>query len=337
MAGIERPTKSALEIFTTCPRESEVGQYSDRMRRTASLTQAAGFKGILIYTGNEVPVEPWLVAGELAQSHPTLSPFIAVNPVYMHPFTVARCIAMLAQRYGTRCHLNLIAGTSLADMSALDEADGHDQRYDRLREFALIVRELCRGDKAVSFEGKFFGAKHLRLPHRVPSDLQPVFFVAGQSPAAQQTAQTLSARSLGMLQGSMAVSPPSASGVHMGIIARDSDDEAWAEAYSRFPEKTSAIPQHMLIHNTDASWKKALLKEAEVISTPNDAYWLGPFLRGQLDCPLLIGSVETVARCLDQLIAHNVRQLVLELHDSEKDYMFAAAAIQRTKACMPPL
>lgn len=337
MTGIDRHAESALEIFTTCPRESQVERYFDRMQRTASLTEAAGFKGILIYTGNEVPVEPWLVAGELAQSHPTLSPFIAINPVYMHPFTVARCIAMLAQRYGTLCHLNLIAGTSLADMTALDEADGHDQRYDRLREFALIVRELCRGDQAVSFEGRFFGTKHLRLPHRVAPDLQPVFFIAGQSPAAQYTAQTLNARSLGMLLGSMTVSSPSASGVHMGIIARESDEEAWADAHSRFPEKTSAIPQHMLMRNTDASWKKALMKEAEGISTPDNAYWLAPFLRGQLDCPLLIGSVETVTRCLDQLIARNVRQLVLELCDSEKDYMFAAAAIKRTKACMPTL
>src|SRR4051812_39565964 len=107
-------------VFTTCPRSRDFHAFCERARQTFALTQQAAFTGTLIYTGNDIPIEPWFLAHEMIRDHPRLSPLVAVNPVYMHPFTVARHISAMAWMYARRCHLNLVAGTSLHDLNALD-------------------------------------------------------------------------------------------------------------------------------------------------------------------------------------------------------------------------
>ena len=318
---------TAWQVFTTCPRQAEVATYLERMRRTLSLTQSAGFAGMLIYTGNDVAVEPLLVAAEMARDYPGLSPFIAVNPIYMHPFTLARCVATLANVYGARCHLNFVAGTSLTDLAALDEVSGHDDRYARLREFALIVRDLCLGHAAVSLDGQYFGARGLRLPAPIAEALQPVAFVAGQSNAAWTTAQAIGAHSLGMLQPNLEVSPASATSVHMAIVCRETDDKALAVARRLFPALDILTPACDLTRSTDSTWRAVLMSEALEQSEDEGVYWLGPFRRRQLDCPLLVGSIRTISACLTRLAAKGVTHLVLELPDSPQDFEATAEAL----------
>lgn len=291
-----------------------------RFRRTLALTHAAGFAGVLIYTGNEVPIEPWLAAAEMARSHPDLSPFVALNPIYMHPFTAARCVASLANAYGVRCDLNLVAGTSLSDLAALDEVDTHDERYARLREFAIIMRDLCAGQGPVSFDGRYFGARGLLLPSRIADALQPGFVVAGQSAAASDTARTLGAESLGGLQANFRPEPACARGVYMGIICRATEAQAQAALCTQYPEGQARPSSLRLSRNTDASWKSSFVGADSGNGEEDGPYRLGPFRRGQLDCPVLVGSTATVGAVLLRLAAGGIDRFVLDLPDTEADY-----------------
>jgi alkanesulfonate monooxygenase len=308
--------------------------YLLRFRRTLALTRAAGFAGTLIYTGNEVPMEPWIAAAEMARDYPGLSPFVAVNPVYMHPFTVARCIASLANGYGVRCDLNLVAGTSLSDLAALDEFDAHDDRYARLREFALVVRDLCGGRGPVSFDGRYFGARGLVLPSRIPDALQPGLVVAGQSAAADETARALGAESLGGLQPDLRPHAPRTRGVYMSVLCRATEGQAQAALAARYPDDQGRASPSRHGRNTDAVWKSAFAGMDNPAAQEVGPYRLGPFRRGQLDCALLVGSTPMVQDAIVRLAESGIERFVLDLPDAEADYAAVADAFAQAARVM---
>jgi alkanesulfonate monooxygenase len=318
-----------MTVFTTCPRSADVDVFRSGAKRTFALTESAGFTGVLIYTGNDVVVEPWFLAHELVREHPRLIPLIAVNPIYMHPFTVARYVSAIATVYARRCYLNLVAGTALSDLDALDEAMNHDERYMRLREFAEIIVRLCANAVPLTYEGEHYAVVNLQLRPPVPRPLRPGLFVAGQSPAAVDTAARLGACNLGMLQPNLAVHPATARAVHFGLVCRSTDDEAWRAARELFPpDARGERMQRFSTQNTDAAWKSRMLHVANQTVESSEGYWLDPFRRFQADCPVLVGSVERVARMLRGIAEQGVDHLVLELPPSGEDYQHAAQAIK---------
>lgn len=315
-------------LFTTCPRSADIGTFKERAEHTFELTEQAGFTGTLIYTGNDVTVEPWFLAQELVRNHPRLSPLVAVNPIYMHPFTVARFISAIATLYRRRCYLNLVAGTSLRDLEALDEELSHDERYQRVREFAEVVVGLCTGAAPFSFGGDFYGVAQLQLRPPLPPSLRPGLFVAGQSAAAGETAARLQACGLGMLQPDLGVQPAGFRGVHLGLICRETDEAAWRAARALFPlDERGERMQRFSSQNTDAVWKKRMLRMADDKVESVEGYWLEPFSRFQADCPILVGGHERVIRMLRHIVGQGIDNLVLELPPHEEDYLHAARAL----------
>src|SRR2546426_11956881 len=66
---------------------------------------------------------------------PRLCPLVAVQPIYMHPYAVAKLVASFGHLYGRRIYLNMVAGGFKNDLVALNDTTPHDQRYDRLIEY----------------------------------------------------------------------------------------------------------------------------------------------------------------------------------------------------------
>src|SRR5690242_17333070 len=92
-----------VEVFSTCPssaRESRES-YIRRVIDVAQWSEQAGCTGILVYTDNS-EVDPWLVAQIIIQNTERLCPLVAVQPIYMHPYTVAKTVSSLAHLYGRR-------------------------------------------------------------------------------------------------------------------------------------------------------------------------------------------------------------------------------------------
>jgi alkanesulfonate monooxygenase len=63
--------------------------------------EGIGCEGSLIYTENGL-VDPWVVAQVLVESTTSLAPLVAVQPVYMHPYSVAKMVSTLAHLYERR-------------------------------------------------------------------------------------------------------------------------------------------------------------------------------------------------------------------------------------------
>ena len=136
---------SSIEVFSTCPPSSGVPQdvYLERVIEIARWSEEAGCKGILVYSDNT----PWIrgtLSHVILQHTKTLCPLVAVQPIYMHPYWVAKQLTSLAHLYGRRLYLNMVAGGFKNDLEALNDTTPHDQRYARLIEYTTIIMQPAR-------------------------------------------------------------------------------------------------------------------------------------------------------------------------------------------------
>src|SRR5205807_5474864 len=135
-----------------------------------------GCRGMLVYSDNR-QVDPWLVAQYVIHHTTELCPLVAVQPVYMHPYSVAKLVTSLAWLHERRLYLNLVAGGFKNDLEALNDSTEHDRRYERLTDYATLIGRLLSG-AAVTHQGAFYGATRLKLTPPVPPDLAPGLFVS---------------------------------------------------------------------------------------------------------------------------------------------------------------
>ena len=153
---------SSIEVFTTCPlsNDLESDQFLDRLIEVARWSDEAGCRGMLVFSDN-ARLDPWSLSHLIIQRTKTLCPLVAIQPIYMHPYWIAKQIATFAYLYGRRFYLNMVAGGFKNDLDALKDSTPHDKRYDRLIEYTTIITRLLSGSSPVSYEGEFYGVSKL--------------------------------------------------------------------------------------------------------------------------------------------------------------------------------
>src|SRR3990172_4360449 len=153
-----------LLIFSTCPQSKDIARedYLQEVAQVARWSEESGCEGILVYTDNSL-VDAWLVSQVILQSTQRLCPLVATQPVYMHPYAVAKMVASFGALYGRRLWLNMVAGGFSNDLIALNDTTPHDKRYQRLLEYGLVVRKLLESPDPVTFEGEFYKVHTLRM------------------------------------------------------------------------------------------------------------------------------------------------------------------------------
>ena len=286
-------SQRTIKVFSTCPQSSDhtSAEYLDRVIDVAKWSEANGCEGILVYTDNRI-VDPWLVAQNIIQHTSRLSPLVAVQPVYMHPYSVAKMVASFGFLYHRRVYLNMVAGGFSNDLVSLDDSTPHDRRYDRIVEYTEVVKRLLTESSAVSFDGEFYRIKNVKLSPTLDIELVPEILMSGSSEASLAAAEKL---------GATAVKYPKApseddgvssssridSGVRTGIIARATEEEAWDVAHERFPEDRKGQLAHELAMKTsDSVWHKQLSGLAHSTEGKKSPYWLGPISKLQDVLPL---------------------------------------------------
>lgn len=316
-----------VQAFSLVPRTTDLAAYWKNILRITHLSDKYGYSGVLIFNGNDVAVEPWLVAQSMILNSTSLVPLVAVNPVYMHPFTTAKMISSLAYAYERRVALNLITGTALSYLAALgDKVVAHDERYQRLLEYATVVKLLLAGDR-VTFTGKFYSVEVLQLVPRLPSHLLPSYLVAGQSEQARLVAREVGAATMQMLEPDLKSGAQHSRAVNLGILTRATEAEAWRAAREKFPENEDGqVILAESMHNTDAEWKRRLtiIAKQEKIAAPG--YWMGPFKNFQADQPYFVGSHQQTAALLTGLVREGVDTFVLDLLPDEEEFANVNAA-----------
>src|SRR5712691_8784958 len=167
----------SLKIFSTCPPSSlsQPGSYLRKVIDIARWSEAAGCEGILVYTDNGL-IDPWLVAQSIITHTERLCPLVAVQPVYMHPYSVAKMVASLGFLYGRRVYLNMVAGGFKNDLNALNDPTPHDERYARLIEYTSLVMALLRTRQPVTHNGRYYRVTNLRMTPPLRPELLPGVF-----------------------------------------------------------------------------------------------------------------------------------------------------------------
>jgi alkanesulfonate monooxygenase len=290
-------TETSIKVFSTCPPTIGVPQteYADRVAEIAQWSEDAGCTGILVFSDNSV-LDPWMLSHVIIQRTRKLCPLVAIQPVYMHPYWVAKQIASLGYIYGRRLYLNMVAGGFKNDLEALNDQTPHDRRYARLVEYTTIVMSLLNSQAPLTFDGEFHKVARLKLTPALPDALVPGVFVSGSSEAGIAAAKVLAATAIKYPKPPGEEEPPDGPlrlGIRVGIIARPQEEEAWEVAHARFPvDRKGQLTRQLASKVSDSVWHKQLSK---MESSEQSPYWLVPFQNYKTMCPYLVGSYERVA------------------------------------------
>ncbi|HUP43801.1 MAG TPA: LLM class flavin-dependent oxidoreductase [Thermoanaerobaculia bacterium] len=319
-----------MRLFATCPPSSaHPDGYRERVAEVARWSERAGCEGILVYTDNSL-LDPWLVAQLVLDATETLAPLVAIQPVYMHPYAVAKMVASLARLYGRPVHLNLVSGGFRNDLLALGDSTPHDRRYERLTEYATIVQGLLAGGP-VTLEGAFYRVERLKLAPAPPPELRGDVFVSGSSAAGLGAARALgalavryprpAAEEVGFPGGDVRT------GLRLGIVARDEDEAAWRAAAERFPaDRRGQLTHQLAMKVSDSVWHRQLSELAG--RTNGSPYWLFPFENYKTMCPYLVGSYRRVGEELGRYLELGARTFILDVPPDEEELGHVVAAFE---------
>jgi alkanesulfonate monooxygenase len=327
-----------IAVFSTCPQSHgiESGEYLRRVADVSRWSDEAGYRGILVYTDNSL-VDPWLVSQVILQHTTSLCPLVAIQPIYMHPYTAAKMVASLAFLHGRRVYLNMLAGGFKNDLAALGDETPHDERYDRTVEYTLVMKQLLSGAQPVTLEGKYYAVKNLKMTPPLPPDLFPGILISGSSDAGLAAARTI---------GATAVKYPKPSGeevdqrgdsidsgVRVGVIARESAEEAWRVAHERFPEdRKGQIAHSLAMKVSDSRWHGQLSELGDQPVSDDNPYWLGPFQNYKTFCPYLVGTYARVGEELSRYMTLGFKTFILDIPPSEEELRHTATAFGAAKA-----
>lgn len=315
-----------VEVFSTCPNSSGAApeNYLRKVADVARWSEQNGCRGILVYTDNSL-VDPWLVSQIIIENTTALCPLVAVQPAYAHPYTVAKMAASFAFLYRRQIYLNMVAGGFTNDLLALNDTTAHDKRYDRLTEYTTIIRQLLASPAPVTFSGEFYTVDKLRMTPALPPYLFPGIFVSGSSEAGLASARAIGATAIRYPKPATDYDTEPLvdgipSGIRVGIIARESSDEAWEIAHQRFPEdRKGQLTRQLANKVSDSSWHKQLSEMAEDTETEQSPYWLVPFQNYKTMCPYLVGSYARVGDELARYITAGYHTFILDIPPNEEE------------------
>jgi alkanesulfonate monooxygenase len=325
-------SEGSIVLYSTCPpyRGGKGDDYRRQVSDVARWSEEAGCEGILVYTDNGL-LDTWLTSQLIIQSTSSLSPLVAVQPVYMHPYTVAKMITTLSLLHGRRIDLNIVAGGFKNDLLALNDHTPHDRRYARLTEYTAIIRRLLEGGPPVTSKGEFYTVTNLSLVPALDPALMPRILLSGSSPEGLAAARTLGALPVRYPEPATQIGTPpeeeAAFGIRVGIIAREEESGAWRIARERFPEDRRGQVTHQLAMKvSDSAWHRQLSTMAPQLN-PDSVYWMVPFQNYKTFCPYLVGSYEQVGEELGRYFASGCRTVILDVPPNDTEMVHVRRSI----------
>ncbi len=326
-----------VTVYTTFPSAAgrTPAEFRARLTQEAQWAEAAGCRGTLIYSDNKL-LDPWAAAQLVIDRTETFVPMVAVNPVYMNPFSVARMISTLGYLHERQVDINYVTGGFHRHLQELGCRLDHDERYDRLTEYVEVVSRLLAGGRPVSHDGRHFQLKGASVTPPLAPHLTPGVFVSGTSDACVAAQRKLGATRLAYpreISGYEGDAPLAKGGIRLGIIARETTEEAWAIAHKRFPSDPMGEEIHEIAaENVESQWHLSLSGDAFRSHEPKDTYWLYPFRAYKTFCPYLVGTYAEVGDLLSRYLALGVTTLILDEIVEEEDLHHSLTAVRHASA-----
>ncbi len=132
------------------------------------------------------------------------------------------------------------------------------------------------------------------------------------------------------------LAPDQKRGIRVGIIARDTSDEAWRVAEERFPpDRRGEIAHSLAMKTSDSRWHQDLSERPAAKDDPDSPYWLRPFRSYRTFCPYLVGSYERVAQEIARYVAAGVRSIILDIPANPFELELARRALEAGQKAPP--
>lgn len=207
----------------------------------AHAAESNGFEAVLTPTGLWCE-DAWLSTAMLIDATESLKFLVALRPGLISPTLAAQMAATFQWQSGGRLLLNVVTGGESIEQRAFGDFLPKQQRYARCAEFLDIVRRLWASPDPVTFTGEYLQVEQAALVRR-PDALPPIFF-GGSSPEAGQVAARFAdtyltwgeppgqvGEKLDWIRGlAHARGRELTYGIRLHVIARDTSEQAWAEA-----------------------------------------------------------------------------------------------------------
>jgi alkanesulfonate monooxygenase len=127
----------------------------DVISLTARVHESAGFDRVLIGYFSDAP-DGFLVGAHASHATDRLGFLLAHRPEFVSPTVAARKLATLDQLTGGRLAIHLIAGGSDTDQAKNGYHANHAERYQRLTEYAEILRRTWTEPEPFDHQGVFY-------------------------------------------------------------------------------------------------------------------------------------------------------------------------------------
>jgi alkanesulfonate monooxygenase len=211
--------------------------YLGQIARSA---EQLGFAGALTPTGAWCE-DAWLATSMLTQVTERLKFLVAFRPGLISPTLAAQMASTFQRLSGGRLLLNVVTGGESAEQRSYGDFLDKDARYARTDEFLGVVRALWRGE-TVDHDGAHLRVERAKLS-RLPDPVPEIYF-GGSSAAAGPVAVAHGdvyltwgeppaqvAGKLDWIRGlAAAAGRDPRFGIRLHVIARDTAEQAWAEA-----------------------------------------------------------------------------------------------------------
>lgn len=325
-----------LTVYTTMPEweGSAPAEYQRNIIENARWSEESGCRGALFFSDNE-QLEAWTAAQMIVAKTERFIPLVAVNPVYMHPFSVAQMVSAIGLLYHRAVDLNLVSGGFDVHLRKLGCRLDHEQRYERLTEYGQIIKSLLAGNRPTSHTGAYYTVNAASLAQPLDPRLTPKIYVSGSSEDCVRAQQNLGIGRLTYPREPstyVGVTPLATCGVRIGIIAREDSATAWRVAYRRFPYDPSGEQSHDWASKLVKShWHQQQSRDALADPAPNSAYWLYPFRAYRTFAPYLVGSYDEVGEVFDRYLDLGVRTVVLDHVPDRHELHHCLTALSRAR------
>ncbi|GAA1416294.1 LLM class flavin-dependent oxidoreductase [Catellatospora coxensis] len=314
--------------------------YLGQIARTA---EQLGFAGALTPTGGWCE-DAWLTTAMLTEVTERLKFLVAFRPGLLSPTLAAQMAATFQRHSGGRLLLNVVVGGESHEQRAYGDWLDKDARYARADEFLHVARSLWRGG-SVDFTGEHHRIEGATLP-RLPDPVPPVYF-GGSSKAAGPVAARHAdvyltwgeppAQVAGKLDWIRKLAADEGRelryGIRLHVIARDTADEAWAQArklLDGISDDDIAAVQAGLARSESEGQKRMLAlhggKRDDLQIAPN--LWAGVGLVRGGAGTALVGSHTEIADRIAEYADLGISEFILSGHPHvEEAYWFGEGVL----------
>jgi len=315
--------------------------YLGQIARSA---EQLGFEAALTPTGAWCE-DAWVSTAMLTGLSERLKFLVAFRPGLTAPFLAAQMAGTFQNLSGGRLLLNVVTGGEAHEQRMFGDFLDKDARYARCDEFLTIVRRLWAGE-TVNFRGEHLSVEDAVLG-QIPDPLPQIYF-GGSSPAAGRVAAKHA--DVYLTWGE----PPAAVGdkvdwirklaadegrqlrfgIRLHSIARDTSEEAWAEADRLLAEIDPAEIERVQagLKRSESEGQRRMLalnrgSKGDLEVHPN--LWAGVGLVRGGAGTAMVGSHSEVADLVEQYAAVGIEEFVMSGYPHlEESYRFGEGVLR---------